>query len=176
MKRLDALGYGTHFTFDGFRADADLLAAPTSARELLDALVAWLEPQHRGRPLLLEEPTANGAHGADGTGGTGGASAGHDAPPAGVSAGLQLAEAYLLLHTFAPLGRLTLTAFSRRTLPLHELAERVVAHYRVGRWEASLRPRGKLLPEDPEELGRQLAGERFYAQLRLRDPLAPRPR
>lgn len=151
MNSYDALGYGTHLILDGFRADAPDLSDPEALDAALTALGALLEPATGSDRRLVRA-------GDDGTD--------------GVSAALVAGEAHLCLHTFATLRKLSLEAFSTRTLPVQTLTEAFVERFAVGRYEARVHVRGRLLPRQGDALGRALEGDRQYARVRLRDLLS----
>ncbi len=147
----DALGYGTHLILDGFRATAADLAGAGDIDDVLTAFGALIEPASGPQRRLIQP-------GDDGT--------------EGVSAAVVGSEAHLCLHTFGTLRKLSLEAFSTRTLPVQSLTELFVERFAVGRYEAHVRVRGRLLPRQDDALRRALEGDRQYARVRLRDLLS----
>lgn len=149
MDGFDPLGYGTHLILDGFRADAALLGDADAVDVVLRAIGAVMH--ETGTEVTAVVHARN--------------------DDAGVSAALVAAESQLCLHTFAELGKLSLEAFSTRSLATDAVMRAFVERFRVGRFECRLHGRGRFLPKDPTRLERALEGERAYARLRLRDLL-----
>ncbi len=149
MNGYDTLGYGTHLILDGFRADAARLSDEAAVAAALEAMLG-----------LMGETGAAGVrfrHARDGT--------------AGVSAALVGAEAHVCLHAFPALRKLSLDAFSARSLPSQAVTEAFLQRFAVGRYESRIHGRGRLLPPEQEGIERALDGDRDYARLRLRDLL-----
>ena len=143
----DSLGYGTHLILDGFRADAACLADEEAFVAALRAIFASMGGS-RGEPVVV-----------------------HPEGDRGMSGAIVGAEAYLCLHTFPALDKLSLEAFSGRALPSQPITEAVVERFGVGRVECRIHGRGRLLPRGREALVQGLLGDRSYARLRLRDLL-----
>lgn len=150
MTTFDALGFGTHLILDGFRADAGRLADRDAVAGLLHELAGSLRAATAAEVVWGPRDPRD---------------------PGGLSAALVHAEVHLALHTFPQLGKLTLDLFSTRTVPVDAVAARFRAVFAVGRQEASVHGRGRLLPARGEALTRTLRGDRDYARLRLRDLL-----
>jgi len=143
----DSLGYGTHLILDGFRSDAARLADDEAFVEALRAIFKTMGGAG-GEPVVVR-PEGE----------------------AGMSGAIVGAEAYLCLHTFPALDKLSLEAFSGRALPSQPITDAVVERFGVGRVESRVHGRGRLLPRGREALERALLGDRSYARLRLRDLL-----
>ncbi len=150
MNGFDPLGYGTHLILDGFRADVAQLGDAAQIEAILRSLGDLLD--ETGDVSSVSVPASE-----DGD--------------AGYSAALVAAESQLALHSFAGLGKLSLDAFSTRSLPTDALVSAFVERFRVGRLESRLHGRARLLPRESALLERALHGERDYARLRLRDLL-----
>lgn len=149
MNGFDPLGYGTHLIVDGFRADGAALRDPA----LLDAVLrASLDLMNEGDGIISVRMEAAG---------------GDD----GFSAALVAPESQVCIHTFAGLEKLSLEAFSARSLPADDITRAVVAQFRLGRIESRIHGRSRLLPKEKARLERALHGGRAYARLRLRDLL-----
>lgn len=150
MDGSDFLGYGTHLILDGFRADP----APLADAALLDGVLrGFAGAMHETAEVTTVSVTVR-----DRLGG-------------GVSAALVAAESQLCVHTFTQLGKLSLGAFSTRSLPTGDITGTFVERFRVGRFESRVHGRGRLLPRERARLEQALQGERDYARLRLRDLL-----
>lgn len=147
----DTLGYGTHLILDGFRADAARLVDAQRVEAVLRSALALMGEAGSGVFRLR----------AAGDGGR------------GISAALVGAESHLCLHTFPAFKKLSLEAFSTRTLPTQAITEAFLEGFGVGRHEARVHGRGRLLPRQAEALDQALGGDRDYARLRLRDLLSP---
>jgi len=146
----DPLGYGTHLILDGFRADR----GPLADADLLDSVLRALgHLLHEAGDVITASVR------------------GHDEEGDGVSAALVAAESQLCIHTFAGLEKLSLEAFSTRSLPTEAITRMFVERFRVGRLECRIHGRGRLLPRERASLEQVLQGERDYARLRLRDLL-----
>jgi len=145
----DPLGYGTHLILDGFRAEASALADG-----------ALLEAVLRSALDLMNE--------GDGVSSLSVQASGDDA---GVSAALVAAESQVCIHTFSGLEKLSLEAFSTRSLPTDAIMRTFVERFRVGRFECRVHGRSRLLPKESARLALALHGGRTYARLRLRDLL-----
>lgn len=151
VSSFDPFGYGTHIILDGFRAAPESLADA----QLLDAALRSIgERMHESGNVttVSVHATSSGAGG-------------------GVSAALVAAESQAAVHAFPELRRLSLQAFSTRSLPTAEVTRAFVERFHVGRYECRVHGRARLLPNETEELERALLGERDYARLRLRDLL-----
>ncbi|MEJ2666956.1 MAG: S-adenosylmethionine decarboxylase [Deinococcales bacterium] len=147
---VDPLGYGTHLILDGFRADDVLLTDAASVESVLADLGELMnETGSVSRVTVLASPDAR----------------------EGLSGALVAAESQLCIHTFAPLHKLSLEAFSSRSLPADAVKRVFVERFRVGRVECRIHGRGRLLPRAQEPLELALRGERDYVRLRLRDLL-----
>jgi S-adenosylmethionine/arginine decarboxylase-like enzyme len=144
---VETLGYGAHLIIDGFLAEPAHLADAGRAETLLRDLAGLLEP--KGKPLLTFHPDDGGLSGA-----------------------ALLAEAHLSIHTFADLGALTLSVFSRRGLDPKVVTERLEAHYGLRRFESHLKNHGRTMAKDEEQRRRTLRGDRQYARARLKDQTA----
>jgi len=151
VSRLDALGYGTHLILDGFRADPDGLVRRSLIDEVVRELGARLEGGGAGEAivLLFEEGVDRG-----------------------LSAALVQGESHLCVHTFPALHKLTLDAFSTRSVPVDAIASAFRHRFEVGRTESQIHGRGRLLPRERDPLERAVRGDRDYARLRLRDLLS----
>ncbi len=150
MNRFDALGYGTHLILDGFRADAPSLERAALIDEVVRELGARLESGAAGDTLVLHVD---------------------DGALRGYSAALVQGESHLCVHTFPALHKLTLEAFSTRSLPVDTFSSVFRHRFDVGRTESQVHGRSRLLPTAPDALERVLRGDRDYARLRLRDLL-----
>jgi len=145
----DTLGYGTHLILDGFRADAARLAEDAAIEATLEAMLVLMGETSTAGVLLR--------HAQDGG--------------AGISGVLVGAEAHVCLHAFPALHKLSLEAFSTRSLPNQAITEAFLQRFAVGRYESRVYGRGRLLPRQQEGIERALDGDRDYARLRLRDLL-----
>ncbi len=149
MNGYDNLGYGTHLILDGFRADAARLTDDAAIAAALEAVLGLMGETGAAGVLLR--------HDRDGA--------------AGASAAIVGAEAHACLHAFPALRKLSLDAFSARSLPSQAVTEAFLQRFAVGRYESRVHGRGRLLPPGHEGIERALDGDRDYARLRLRDLL-----
>lgn len=147
MNGYDPLGYGTHLIVDGFRVDA---ARPADEEAFAAALreIFTLMGGSGGEPVIVRSEGEQGLSGA-----------------------IVGAEAYLCLHTFPTIDKLSLEAFSGRAIASQPITDAVVERFGVGRVECRVHGRGRLLPRGRDALEHALLGDRSYARLRLRDLL-----
>jgi len=146
----DTLGFGTHLILDGFRANAARLADEGRVEAVLRSVLALMGESGSG--IFRLRVARDGGR--------------------GISAALVGAEAHLCLHSFPAFDKLSLEAFSTRALPTQAITEAFLQGFGVGRYEARVHGRGRLLPREVAGLEQALDGDRDYARLRLRDLLS----
>jgi S-adenosylmethionine/arginine decarboxylase-like enzyme len=144
-KTLDVLGFGSHLIIDGFGAEAALLGDETRVEGVTQGFAEVLGEIETGRQLLRHE--------------------------GGLSMLLLLDEAHLSLHTFAPQRSLSLSVFSRRSLNLESILEKLREGFGAGRLESYMTSRSASYCSGLLDVSALLAGERAYASARLADGL-----
>jgi S-adenosylmethionine/arginine decarboxylase-like enzyme len=140
---MENLGYGTHFTVDGFQADDAALTAEGAALNFLKDVAAYLEPGE-GNSFQAVAQGSNGE-----------------------SAALIVSESQLLLHAFPDLRSVSLQVFTRRDVSLTQLMTLLEQAFDAGRFESHLGNVARTAPTDKDELERMVQGDRAYARARL---------
>ncbi len=144
-KTLDILGFGSHLIIDGFGAEAALLGDEGEVEGVMQALSEVLGEVQTGRHLLRH---------AD-----------------GLSMLLLLDEAHLSLHTFVSQRALSLSLFSRRSLNLESILERLREGFEAGRLESYMTSRSATYCNQLLDVSALLQGERAYAGARFDNSL-----
>lgn len=147
MNGSEGLGYGTEIMLDGAYADGAKLEDLTTVRNVLEAIVAAVEPAVVGVQGAEVVTTDAGAD--------------------GYSAALIQGETVAILHAFPLLRTVSLHLFSAHDLPLSATTRQFLVAFDVGRFQSSVRAFGQFPPRDPERLKRDLAGQRSYVKLRV---------
>lgn len=147
MSGSEGLGYGTQIMLDGAYADVAQLTDSAAVREVLERIVAEVEPKMEN--AIAAEVVI------------------HDAGANGMSAALIRGETAALLHAFPDLRTVTLHLFSAHDLSLSTTTRMFLDAFGVGRFQSSVRAFGHYPPRDPKALERALAGLRDYARIRV---------
>jgi S-adenosylmethionine/arginine decarboxylase-like enzyme len=140
---MDDLGYGTHFTVDGFQAGGAALTREGAALDFLRSVAEYLEPSNLN-PVTAQLPE-----------------------PDGESAALISNESQLLLHVFPELRSLSLQVFTRREVSLAQLMTLLEQDFAAGRFESHLGNVARIAPTSEDDLERMVRGDRAYARARL---------
>lgn len=139
---MENLGYGTHFTVDGFQTGRTLTEAG-AAGDFLLAVAGHLEPSGSD-PFQVSVAAEDGE-----------------------SAALLNSETQLLLHLFPELRSVSLQVFTRRDVSLTKLMQLLEQSFAAGRFESHLGNVARAAPQDRNDLQRMVQGDRAYARARL---------
>ena len=139
---MENLGYGTHFTVDGFLAGSEQLGSEGAALAFLRSVAADLEPDS-GNPFQTVVTEGDGE-----------------------SAALVSNESQLLLHLFPQQRSLCLQVFTRREVSLGSLLPLLKQTFSAGRFESHLGNVARTVPPNELELQRMVQGDRAYVRAR----------
>lgn len=147
MSGSEGLGYGTAVLLDGAYADVTKLTDQGAVRDVLERIVAEVEPN------VGSTSPADVVF--------------HDSRRDGMSAALIRGETSVLLHAFPDLRTVTLHLFSAHDLSLSATTRMFLDAFDVGKFQSSVRAYGHYPPRDPVALEHALAGLRDYARIRV---------
>lgn len=139
---MENLGYGTHFTVDGFQTGGSVAPAGAAAG-FLRAVADYLEPS-ASEPFQVSVAAEDGE-----------------------SAALLSSETQLLLHLFPELRSVSLQVFTRRDVSLTKLMQLLEQSFAAGRFESHLGNVARAAPRDRNDLQQMVQGDRAYARARL---------
>jgi hypothetical protein len=139
---MENLGYGTHFTVDGFQAGSDELGSEGAALAFVRSVAGDLERDNVS-PFQIVVTEDDGE-----------------------SAALVSNESQLLLHVFPQLRSLSLQVFTRREVSLSSLMTLLKQEFSAGRFESHLGNVARTAPTSERELQRLVQGDRAYARAR----------
>lgn len=121
--------FGTHFIFDGYGADKNILRDRERLRVFLSQLTADLHMHSLHEPVVAEVGPNN------------------KKDPGGISGFVMIAESHISVHTFPNRGFITADVYTcQNELDTQRLTSSFVEHFQIKDFETHTLPRGTRYP------------------------------